>query len=62
MGYIFTRSRTDDSIVGGLIWQKSELIEHIMCVLVTLNFKMDRMKSNREKGESILYAQGQLTP
>ena len=49
MGFSFGRSRADNSMVGGPIWPKFELILDIMHVLDTYNFKMDRINSNREK-------------
>ena len=43
MGVFFRCSRADNTVVGGPIWPKFEL------VLITYKFKMDRINSNREK-------------
>ena len=50
MGVFFRCSRADNSVVGGPIWPKFELVQDNMHVLVTYKFKMDRINSNREKG------------
>ena len=47
MGVFLGRSRTGNSVVGGPIWPKFELVRDIMDVLVTYKFKMDLI--NREK-------------
>ena len=39
-GYFFRRSRADNSVVGGPIWPKFELVRDIMHVLVTYKLKM----------------------
>ena len=64
MGVFFRRSRPDNSVVGGPIWPKFELVRAIMHVLVTYKFKMDLINSDRKKSGDIdfLDAQGQLTP
>ena len=49
MGVFFRRSRADNSVVGGPIWPKFELVRDIMHVLVTYKFKMDLINSDREK-------------
>ena len=45
-GNFFRRSRTANSVVGGPIWQKFELIHNIMHVLVTSKFEKDRININ----------------
>ena len=50
MGVFFRCSRADNSVLGGPIWPKFELVQDNMHVLVTYKFKMDRINSNREKG------------
>ena len=64
MGVFFRCSRADNSVVGGPIWPKFELVQDNMHVLVTYKFKMDQINSNREKGVTLVFlnAQGQLTP
>ena len=49
MGVFFRLSRAANSIVGGPISAKFELLLGIMYFLNTYKFKMDRMNSNREK-------------
>ena len=49
MGIFFWRSRAANSVVGGQIWPKLELIQDIMPVLITCKFEKDRIISNREK-------------
>ena len=44
MGVFFRRSRADNSVVGGPIWPKFELVRGI-----TYKFKMDLINSDREK-------------
>ena len=61
MGVFFRRSGAVNSVVGGPIWPKFELVRDIMDVLVTYKFKMDLVNSNREKVQH-QDAQGQLTP
>ena len=46
MGVFFRSSRADNSVVGGPIWPKFELVQNNMHVLVTYKFKMDRINSN----------------
>ena len=64
MGVFFRCSRAGNSVVGGPIWPKFELVQYNMHVLVTYKFKMDRINSNREKGGDMdfLNAQWQLIP
>ena len=49
MGVSFRCSRADNSIFCGPIWSKFELLLDIMHVLNIYKFKMDQIKSNREK-------------
>ena len=42
------RSRAANSVVGGPIWPKFELIHNIMHVLVTSKFEKDRININRD--------------
>ena len=49
MGVFFRRSRADNAVVGGPIWQKFELVRDIKHVLITYKFKMDLIYSDREK-------------
>ena len=48
-GNFFRRSRAANSVVGGPIWLKFELIQDIMHVLITCKFEKDRINSNGEK-------------
>ena len=48
IGVFFRRSRAANSIVGGPIWPKFELIHNIMHVLVTSKFENDRININRD--------------
>ena len=48
-GNFFRRSRAANSVVGGPIWPKFELIQDIMHVLITCKFEKDRINSNGEK-------------
>ena len=48
MGVFLRRSRAANSIVGGPIWLKFELIHNIMHVLVTSKFEKDRININRD--------------
>ena len=63
-GNFFRRSRAANSLVGGQIWPKFELIQDIMHVLITCKFEKDRINSNGEKSGDVdfLNAQRQLTP
>ena len=54
-GHFFRCSRADNSVVGGPIWPKFELVQDNMHVLVTFKFKMDRINSNREKGVTSIF-------
>ena len=46
MGVFLRRSRAANSVVGGPIWPKFELIHNIMHVLVTSKFEKDRININ----------------
>ena len=48
MGVFLRRSRAANSIVGGPIWPKFDLIHNIMHVLVTSKFEKDRININRD--------------
>ena len=48
MGVFLRRSRAANSVVGGPIWLKFELIHNIMHVLVTSKFEKDRININRD--------------
>ena len=48
-GNFFRRSRAANSVVGGPIWRKFELIQDIMHVLITCKFEKDQVNSNGEK-------------
>ena len=52
-GKFFRRSRAANYLVGGPIWPKFELVQDFMHVLVTLKYKKDRIKNNREKMETL---------
>ena len=45
----FRRSRAANSVVGGQIWPKFQLIQDIMHVLIICMFEKDRINSNGEK-------------
>ena len=63
IGVFLRCSRAANSVVGGLIWPKFELIHNIMHVLVTSKFEKDRININRLRDDiDFLDAQGQLTP
>ena len=66
MGVFLRRSRAANSVVGGPIWPKFELIHNIMHVLVTSKFEKDRININGDyvirDDIDFLDAQGQLTP
>ena len=47
IGVFLRRSRAANSVVGGPIWPKFELIHNIMHVLVTSKFEKDRININR---------------
>ena len=49
MGIFFLRSKAANSVVGGPIWPKFELIQDIMHVLITCKFEKDQINSNGEK-------------
>ena len=42
-----------NSVVSGSIWPKFELVRDFMHVLVTCKYKMDQIKNNREKVETL---------
>ena len=48
MRVFFGRSRAANSVVGGPIWAKFELIHNIMHVLVISKFEKDRINVNGE--------------
>ena len=48
MGVFLRRSRAANSVVGGPIWPKFELIHNIMHVLVTSKFDKNRININRD--------------
>ena len=52
-GKFFRLSRAANSVVSGPIWPKFELVRDFMHVLVTCKYKKDRIKSNREKVETL---------
>ena len=52
MGF-FRRSRAANSLVSGPIWPKFEFVRDFMHVLVTYKYKKYRIKSNREKAETL---------
>ena len=64
MGVFLRRSRAANSVVGGPIWPKFELIHNIIHVLVTSKFEKDRDQYQQRLRDDIdfLDAQGQLTP
>ena len=49
---LFRCSRAANSVVSGPIWPKFEIVRGFMHVLVTCNYKKDRIKNNREKVET----------
>ena len=46
MGVFLRRSRAANSVVGGLIWPKFDLIHNIMHVLVSSKFEKDWININ----------------
>ena len=63
MGVFLRRSRAANSVVGGPIWPKFELIYNIMHVLVTSKFeRSDKYQQRLHDDIDFLDAQGQLTP
>ena len=48
IGLFLRRSRAANSVVGGPIWPKFELIHNIMHVLVTSKFEKDLININRD--------------
>ena len=62
MGVFLRLSISDNSLVGGPVWLKFELLLDSMHVLYTYKFKIDQINSDREKWQHrFLDAQGQLT-
>ena len=62
MGVFFRLSRADNSVVGGPIWPKFELVQDIMHVLFACKIKKDWLNSNRKKwSHRFLNAKEQLT-
>ena len=53
IGNFFRRSRAANSIVSGPIWPKFELVRDFIHVRVTCKYKKERIKSNREKVETL---------
>ena len=49
----FRRSRAATSVVSSPIWPKFELVRDFMHILITCKYKHDRIKSNREKVETL---------
>ena len=49
MWLFFRLSRADNSVVLGPIGLNFELVQDIMCVLITCKFKKDWINSNRKK-------------
>ena len=45
-GIFFRRSREANSVVRGLIWSNFELIQALMCVIVTCKYEKDPMKNS----------------
>ena len=64
MGVFLRRSRAANSVVGGPILPKFELIHNIMHVVVTSKFEKDRININGDYLMTSIFldAQGQLTP
>ena len=54
-GNFFRCSRAANSVVGGPIWLKFELIQDIMHVLITCKFEKDRINSNGEKVVTLIF-------
>ena len=48
IGVFLRRSRAANSVVGGQIWPKFEVIHNIMHVFVTSKFEKDRININRD--------------
>ena len=63
MGVFLRCSRAANSLVGGQIWMKFELIHNIMHDLVTSKFEKDRININWDFVITSIFqdAQGQLT-
>ena len=48
MGVFLRRSRAANSVVGGPIWPKFELIHNIMHIIGSSKFEKDRININRD--------------
>ena len=57
----FSCSWAANSIVSGPIWPKFELMQDIMHVYVSSNFKKDQYQPRKSGDTDVLDAQGQLT-
>ena len=55
MGVFLRRSRAGNSVVGGPIWPKFELIHNIMHVLVTSKFEKDRININGDYVMTLIF-------
>ena len=55
MGVVLRRSRAADSVIGGPIWPKFELIHNIMHVLVTSKFEKDRININGDYMMTLIF-------
>ena len=55
MGVFLRRSRAANSVVGGPIWPKFELIHNIMHVLVTSKFEKDRININGDYVMTLIF-------
>ena len=53
-GIFFRLSRADNSVVGGPVGPKFELVD-TMDVLITCKFKRDWINNNREQVETLLF-------
>ena len=63
IGIFLRRTRAANSVVGGQIWPKFELIHNIMHVLVTSKFKkIGSISTEITDDIDFLDSQGQLTP
>ena len=56
MGIFIRRSRTNSSILCGLIWSKFELLLDIMHVFNTNKFTMDQINSKQEKVATSIFS------
>ena len=55
IGVFLRRSRAANSVVGGPIWPKFELIHNSMQVLVTSKFEKDRININRDYVMTLIF-------